>query len=59
MIRQGRNPVVLCAGAMRRVLVRLVQRTMPQLSVISIDEIPLRINLMSFGVVRLDPATVE
>jgi flagellar biosynthesis protein FlhA len=59
MIRQGRTPVLLCAGPLRRILVRLAQRTMPQLSVISVDEVPLRINLASFGIVRLEPATVE
>jgi flagellar biosynthesis protein FlhA len=59
MIRQGRTPVLLCAGPLRRILVRLAQRTMPQLSVISVDEVPLRINLTSFGIVRLEPATVE
>jgi flagellar biosynthesis protein FlhA len=59
MIRQGRSPVVLCAGPLRRILVRLAQRTMPQLSVISVDEVPLRINLTSFGVIRLEPAAVE
>ena len=59
MIRQGRNPVLLCAGQLRRILVRLTQRTMPQLSVISVDEVPLRINLVSFGVVRLEPAKVD
>jgi hypothetical protein len=32
---------------------------MPQLSVISVDEVPLRINLTSFGVIRLEPAAVE
>jgi flagellar biosynthesis protein FlhA len=59
MIRQGRSPVVLCAGPLRRILARLVRRTMPQLSVISVDEVPLRVNLVSFGVVRIEPVAVE
>ncbi len=59
MIRRGRSPVLLCAGPLRRILVRLARRTMPQLSVISVDEVPLRINLISFGVIRLEQATVE
>lgn len=58
MIRQGRAPVLLCAAPLRRALVRLTQRTMPQLSVISVDEIPLRISLSSFDVVKLEPAPV-
>ncbi len=53
MVRQGRNPVLLCAGPIRRAMVRLVQRTMPHLSIISVDEIPLRTSLSSFGIVKL------
>ena len=53
MVRQGRNPVLLCAGPIRRAMVRLAQRTMPHLSVISVDEIPLRTSLSSFGIVKL------
>lgn len=53
MVRQGRNPVLLCAGSIRRAMVRLAQRTMPHLSVISVDEIPLRTSLSSFGIVKL------
>lgn len=56
MIRQGRSPVLLCAGPLRRTLVRLTQRTIPQLSVISVDEIPLRVSLSSFEVIKLEPA---
>lgn len=58
MIRQGRSPVLLCAGPLRRAIARLTQRTMPQLSVISVEEIPLRISLSSFEVVKFEPATV-
>lgn len=57
MIRQGRSPVLLCAGPLRRALLRLTQRTMPQLSVISVDEIPSRMSLSSFDVVKLEPVT--
>ncbi len=53
MVRQGRSPVLLCASPIRRAMVRLAQRTMPHLSVISVDEIPLRTSLSSFGIVRL------
>jgi flagellar biosynthesis protein FlhA len=56
MIRQGRSPVLLCAGPLRRALVRLTQRTMSQLSVISVDEIPTRMSLSSFDVVKLETA---
>lgn len=53
MVRQGRNPVLLCASPIRRAMVRLAQRTIPHLSVISVDEIPLRTALSSFGIVKL------
>lgn len=54
MMRQGRAPVLLCAGPIRRVLVKLTRRAMPHLAVLSVDEIPLRTALQSFDVVRLD-----
>ncbi len=44
MIRQGRHPVLLCAAPVRRIMVRLTRRTLRQLAVISVDEIPLRTN---------------
>lgn len=56
MLRQGRTPVVLCAGSIRRALVALTRRTLPQLAVISVDEVPLRMALTSFDVVRLQDA---
>ncbi len=56
MLRQGRNPVLLCAGPIRRAMVRLVQRTIPQLAVISVDEVPMRIALSSFDIVKLQDA---
>ena len=59
MIRQGRAPVLLCAGPLRRTMARLTQRTMPQLSVISVEEIPLRVSLSSFDVIKLEPAAVS
>lgn len=59
MIRQGRAPVLLCAGPLRRTMARLTQRTMPQLSVISVEEIPLRVSLSSFDVIKLEPASAS
>ncbi len=59
MVRQGRQPVLLCAAPLRRIMVRLSQRSLPQLAVISVEEVPLRINLTSFDVVRIEPVTSE
>lgn len=54
MFRQGRAPVLLCGGELRRHLRSLTRRTLPRLSILSVSEIPTRINLKSFDVVRLD-----
>ncbi|MBY8825546.1 flagellar biosynthesis protein FlhA [Sphingomonas colocasiae] len=54
MFRQGRNPVLLCATEIRRAMKLLTQRAIPRLSVISVNEIPERIDLSSFDVVRID-----
>ena len=54
MIRQGRAPVLLCAGQIRRNLLKLTQRSIPQLAVLSVDEIPLRTSLQSFDIVKFE-----
>jgi len=54
MLRQGKAPVLLCAGPIRRVLVKLTQRSIPQLSILSVDEVPMRLSLQSFDVVRVE-----
>lgn len=59
MIRQGRTPVLLCADPLRRMMVRLTQRTIPQMAVLSVEEVPLRISLSSFDVVKFETAPAE
>jgi len=54
MHRQGRAPVLLCGNELRRHLRNFTRRSIPKLSVLSIAEIPTRINLTSFDVVRAD-----
>lgn len=54
MMRQGKSPVLLCAGPIRQLLWRLTQRSIPQLAVVSVDEIPLRLSLQSFEVVKVE-----
>jgi flagellar biosynthesis protein FlhA len=54
MMRQGKTPVLLCAGNIRRLLLKLTQRSIPQLSILSVEEIPVRVSLHSFDVVRVD-----
>ncbi|WP_294339085.1 flagellar biosynthesis protein FlhA [uncultured Sphingomonas sp.] len=54
MFRQGRAPVLLCGADLRRHIRGLTRRSLPNLSVLSVSEIPTRITLKSFDVVRLD-----
>ena len=54
MLRQGKAPVLLCAGPIRRMLLKLTQRSIPQLAILSVDEIPLRLSLQSFDMVKLE-----
>ncbi len=55
MYREGRAPVLLCAAEIRRTLRLLTQRAIPRLAIISVNEIPERIDLASFDVVKIDP----
>ncbi|MBX9813384.1 MAG: flagellar biosynthesis protein FlhA [Sphingomonas sp.] len=54
MFREGRQPVLLCVGEVRRQIRALTQRSIPKLAILSVNEIPMRINLHSFDVVRLE-----
>ena len=50
---QGRSPVLLCGAEIRRHVRSLTERSVPQLSILSIAEIPKTIELSSFDVVRV------
>ncbi len=52
MFEAGRAPVLLCGNEIRRALRLLTVRAIPRLSVLSVAEIPERIDLSSFGVVK-------
>lgn len=54
MMRQGKAPVLLCAGPIRRLMVKLTQRSIPNLAILSVDEVPMRISLHSFDVVKVE-----
>ncbi|WP_322966408.1 flagellar biosynthesis protein FlhA [Sphingomonas fuzhouensis] len=54
MFRQGRAPVLLCGAELRRHLKALTRRSLPTLSILSVAEIPMRITLKSFDIVRLE-----
>ncbi|MEM9599390.1 MAG: flagellar biosynthesis protein FlhA [Pseudomonadota bacterium] len=54
MIQDGRNPVLLCGDTIRRQMRSLTRRSVPQLSVLAVSEIPMTINLKSYDVVAPD-----
>jgi flagellar biosynthesis protein FlhA len=54
MYREGRAPVLLCGGEVRRHLKNFTRRSIPKLAVLSVGEIPMRINLRSYDVVRVE-----
>ena len=54
MHREGRLPVLLCGAEVRRHLKAFTRRSIPKLSVLSVNEIPMRINLRSYDVVRVE-----
>jgi flagellar biosynthesis protein FlhA len=57
MMREGREPVLLCGGEVRRQLRALTRRSVPRLSILSVNEIPTSIDLRSHGIVRADEDT--
>jgi flagellar biosynthesis protein FlhA len=54
MHKDGRAPVLLCGGDLRRHFKAFTRRSIPRLSVLSVNEIPMRINLSSFDVVKVE-----
>lgn len=53
MARGNLRPVLLCAPTLRRHVRRLTERLVPQLSVLSLNEVPTQMNLRAFGVVKV------
>lgn len=53
MTRRELRPVLLCAPSLRRHVRRLTERLLPQLTVLSLSEVPPQQNLRAFGVVKL------
>jgi flagellar biosynthesis protein FlhA len=54
MFHEGRAPVLLCGAEIRKAIKMLTQRAIPRLAVVSVNEIPERIDLSSYDVVRID-----
>ena len=54
LMRDGREPVLLCGADIRRPIRSFTRRSIPKLTVLSVSEIPTHIELKSHGVIRLD-----
>ncbi|HEV7690381.1 MAG TPA: flagellar biosynthesis protein FlhA [Hyphomonadaceae bacterium] len=54
LMREGREPVLLCGAEIRRAIRAFTRRSIPRLAVLSVSEIPTHIELRSHGVVRFD-----
>src|SRR5262249_33432829 len=54
MMRQSLAPVLLCNAEIRRHLKTFTRRSVPRLSVLSVNEIPHTVNLRSFAVVKTE-----
>lgn len=54
MMQQSLSPVLLCGPEIRRQLKAFTKRTVPRLSIVSVNEVPHTIDLKSFGVLSLD-----
>jgi flagellar biosynthesis protein FlhA len=53
LARANHTPVLLCAPSLRRHVRRFTERLVPQLAVLSLNEVPTQVNLRSAGVVRV------
>jgi len=54
MFMEGRAPVLLCGIEIRKTIKALTRRAIPRLAVISVNEVPERIDLASYDVVRFE-----
>ncbi|WP_164115910.1 flagellar biosynthesis protein FlhA [Sphingorhabdus sp. Alg239-R122] len=54
MVKQGRHPVLLCGAELRRHMHNLTRRSVPKLAILSVNEIPLNINLTSYDVIKAE-----
>lgn len=52
MLKENKRPVLLTSPAIRRNIRQITQRVIPHLSVLSMNEIPMNVNVRAFGVVE-------
>ena len=56
VLAQGLSPIVLCSPALRPFLRRLLEKALPQLTILSYGELLPRIEIQSVGTVNLPDA---
>ena len=49
----GNQPVILCSSPIRMAFRKLIERTFPQISVMSYNEVPSNVNARSVGMIRV------
>jgi flagellar biosynthesis protein FlhA len=54
MIRQKLAPVLLCGAELRRHLRTFTRRSVPRLSILSVNEVPHTVDLKSYSVIKFD-----
>ena len=59
MMLESLQPVLLCSGSLRRHLRKLLERVLPHISVISMNEIPWTINIASYGIIAIERSIIE
>lgn len=52
MLAERKRPVLLCSSVLRRHIKQLTQRVIPHLTVLGMNEIPVNIQVESFGIVK-------
>jgi flagellar biosynthesis protein FlhA len=59
MMTQNLQPVLLCSSSLRRHVKKLLDRVLPHVSVLAMNEVPGSITIGSFGVVKIDRSIID
>lgn len=54
MMAQGLPPVLLCSPVLRRYMRKLIDRILPSMTVLSLNEVPGGLSVTSFGMIRIE-----
>jgi flagellar biosynthesis protein FlhA len=59
MMLQNLQPVLLCSSSLRRHVKKLLDRVLPHVAVLAMNEVPGSITIGSFGVVKIDRSIID